>query len=240
MRRDTRPKWLYDAQNRFWQWWSERYLVPRFERLGPYFKFIGPRHLHLFGAGISAGKALHVIASADAPVRLTVWAAPEKKGEISLGECVLLTGGTKIMAARQITIGDGCMLASGTTISDCDWHGLYDRTKIDDNAKPVSLANNVWLGDGAFIGKGVNIGQNSIVGARAVVTQDVPANVVVAGNPARIVKELDPKADFRTRMDMLADPPTLDQFMDHAYGQMLGRNSLLDWTRSVIAPTKDD
>lgn len=240
MRRDTRPKWLYDAQNRYWAWWSARFLAPHFETLGADFKFIGPRHLHLFGAGIHAGSALHVIASADAPVRLTVWAAPQKNGKITLGDCVLLTGGTRIMAAQQITIGDGCMLARGSTISDCDWHGIYDRTSIDENAKPVVLANNVWVGDGAFIGKGVQIGENSIIGARAVVTKDVPPNVVMAGNPARIVKELDPHAGFKTRMDMLADPQALDRFMDNAYAQMLAGNTFLDWARSILAPNTKD
>ncbi len=240
MRRDARPKWLYDAQNRFWNWWTARFLIPRFDALGPHAKFIGARHVHLFGGGIQAGRALHVIASSDAPVRLTVWAAPEKKGEIILGDCVLLTGGTRIMAARKITIGNGCMLARDATISDCDWHGLYDRTSIDDNARPVVLADNVWLGDGAFIGKGVSIGQNSIVGARAVVTRDVPPNVVMAGNPARMVKELDKDATFRTRMDLLVDPPTLDRFMDKAYEQMLENNTLLDWARSRIAPGEED
>ncbi len=240
MRRDARPKWLYDAQNQFWAWWAKRFLAPRFDRLGPYAKFIGARHLHLFGAGITAGKALHVIASSDAPVRLTVWATPEKKGQIKLGDCVLLTGGTRILAARKITIGDGCMLARDATISDCDWHGLYDRTSIDTNAKPVELAQNVWLGDGVFVGKGVTIGKNSIVGARTVVTRDVPPNVVVAGNPAKIVKKLDPEAEFRTRMDLLADPPSLDRFMDNAYAEMLHNNTLLDWVRSRIAPGKED
>ncbi|PHS22538.1 MAG: acetyltransferase [Robiginitomaculum sp.] len=240
MRRDARPKWLYDAQNRFWEWWTNRFVVPYFDALGPHAKFIGPRHLHLFGRGVSAGRALHVIASADAPVRLTVWATPEKNGKIVLGDCVLLTGGTRILAAKNITIGDGCMLAHSVTVSDCDWHGIYDRTQIDDNAKPVTLADNVWLGDGAFVGKGVTIGQNSIVGARAVVTRDVPANVVVAGNPARVVKELEPDAEYRTRMDLLADPPALDRYMDKAYEDMLQNNTLLDWLRSRIAPGKKD
>ena len=240
MRRDARPKWLYDAQKRYWEWWSARFLAPFFDALGSDARFIGPRHVHLFGRGISAGRALHVIASADAPVRLTVWAAPEKHGRIEMGDCVLLTGGARLLAAKHIHIGDGCMLAHNATISDCDWHGLYDRTRIDENAKAVVLEQNVWLGDGVFVGKGVHIGENSIAGAHAVVTRDVPANVVVAGNPARIVKKLDPEKGFRTRMDLLADVPALDRFMDRAYAEMLQGNTLLDWMRSRIAPGKDD
>lgn len=240
MRRDARPKWLYDAQNRFWRWWARRFLVPRFDSLGAHEKFVGARHVHVFGRGINAGESLHVIASADAPVRLTVWAAPQKRGTIKLGNCVLLTGGVRILAALNITIGDGCMLAHSATISDCDWHGIYDRTAIDANAKPVTLHDNVWIGDGAFVGKGVTIGENSIVGARSVVTKDIPANVIVAGNPAKIVKKLDPEMPIKTRMDMLADPPALDRFMDNAYAQMLEKNTFLDWLRSRIAPGPDD
>ena len=132
------------------------------------------------------------------------------------------------------------MLAHDATITDCDWHGLYDRTEIDANARPVVLEDNVWLGDGAFVGKGVHIGENSIVGAHAVVTRDVPANVVVAGNPARIVKKLDPQKGFRTRMDLFKDVPALDRFMDQAYAEMLQGNTLLDWLRSRLAPDRDD
>ncbi|GIS36486.1 MAG: hypothetical protein Ct9H90mP7_4940 [Candidatus Neomarinimicrobiota bacterium] len=60
-----------------------------------------------------------------------------------------------------------------------------------DNQNPIKLEENVWVGDRAVICKGVTIGKNSIVGAGAIVTKDVPPNVVVPGNPAKIVKELD-------------------------------------------------
>jgi maltose O-acetyltransferase len=58
-------------------------------------------------------------------------------------------------------------------------------------SRPVTIGKNVWLGAGSAILKGVNIGENSVVGFGAVVTDDVPPNCVVAGNPARIVKTLD-------------------------------------------------
>lgn len=240
MRRDARPKWLFDLMMRLRDGYARRFVFPHFDAIGPHAKFIGPRHVQVFGSGVRAGRALHVIASADAPVRLTVWAAPEKSAEIVLGDCVLLTGGTRIMAARSIHIGNGCMFAAGATVSDCDWHGLYDRTEIDADAQPVVLKDNVWIGTNAFVTKGVTIGENSVVGASAVVTRDVPANVVVAGNPAKVVKELDPAGPFRTRMDMLEDPQALDRFMDGAYAQMLEGNTIIDWIGSKLAPTKDD
>ena len=82
------------------------------------------------------------------------------------------------------------MMANGVYITDSDWHGIYDRTKRGEEICPVHIENNVWLGDGAKVLKGVRIGENSIVGAGAIVSRDVPANVVVAGNPAEIVKQL--------------------------------------------------
>jgi acetyltransferase-like isoleucine patch superfamily enzyme len=240
MRRDSRPKWVFDQMIRFRDWWAKRFVFPHFDNIGSEAKFIGPRHIQIFGRGVTAGRALHIIASQDAPVRLTVWAATDKSGEIVIGDCVLITGGVRILAAKSIKIGDGCMFASGALVSDCDWHGIYDRTEIDNDARPIVLADNVWIGTNAFIGKGVNIGKNSIVGAGAIVTKDVPANVVVAGNPAKIVKELNPKGKFRTRMHMLEDPVALERFMDAAYEDMLASNTVLNWLRSILAPTKND
>ncbi len=61
-------------------------------------------------------------------------------------------------------------------------------------AKPISIGDNVWLGGGVIVLAGVSIGANTVVGAGAVVAKDLPANVVAVGNPARIVRELDPEA----------------------------------------------
>ena len=60
-------------------------------------------------------------------------------------------------------------------------------------AKPIKIGNNVWLGGGVIVCPGVTIGNGVTVGAGAVVTKDVPDHVVVAGNPAKIIKRLDPK-----------------------------------------------
>ena len=68
------------------------------------------------------------------------------------------------------------------------------------------MEENVWIGDRAVVGKGVTIGKNSIVAAGAVVVKDVPANVVVGGNPAKIIKALDPEIDGITRIKLFEDP----------------------------------
>jgi acetyltransferase-like isoleucine patch superfamily enzyme len=60
----------------------------------------------------------------------------------------------------------------------------------DSSGRPIRIGNGVWIGFDSCVLPGVQIGDGSIVGARSVVTEDVPANVVVAGNPARLIREL--------------------------------------------------
>lgn len=62
-----------------------------------------------------------------------------------------------------------------------------------EGAKPITIGDNVWLGGGVIVCPGVAIGENTVVGAGAVVTRDLPANVVAVGNPARVVREIDPE-----------------------------------------------
>ena len=80
------------------------------------------------------------------------------------------------------------------------------------------------------------MGDNSVVAARAVVTRDVPANVVVAGSPAKIVKELDPDRGFKTRMDYFEDPQQLDVFFDAVDREVLKSNRFGRWLWSVLYP----
>ena len=117
------------------------------------------------------------------------------------------------------------MIASRVYITDCDWHDLYNRIATG-AARPVRIAANVWIGDSALICKGVNIGENSIIGAGAVVVDDVPANSVAAGNPARIVKSLDPRVPLTTRAHWFADPDALFQNIDRLDRKMLAGNTL--------------
>ena len=102
------------------------------------------------------------------------------------------------------------MFANGAYISDSDWHGIYDRALPVGKSLEVILEDNVWIGDSAIVNKGVRIGKNSIVGAGSVVVKNVPPNVVVAGNPAKIVKELDENEKMISRADMFSSPQELD------------------------------
>ena len=95
--------------------------------------------------------------------------------------------GVTITCASEVHIGKGANIAREAVIRDYDGHYIEDvnyRT-----AKPIKIGDNVWIGYRAMILKGVTIGEGSIIAANAVVTKDVPAHCVVAGNPAKIIRE---------------------------------------------------
>lgn len=95
--------------------------------------------------------------------------------------------GTTIGCFTSIIIGDNVNCGANTVITDGDWH--MDDPRVGP-AKPIVIGNRVWLGYGVVVLKGVSIGENSIIGAGSVVTQNIPANVIAAGNPCKIIKHL--------------------------------------------------
>jgi acetyltransferase-like isoleucine patch superfamily enzyme len=117
-----------------------------------------------------------------------------RDAELTIGEDVGVSGCT-ISAMCSIRIGDRVLLGSGCMITDSDAHPLHPldrRYNLSKSvAKPIIIEDDVFIGARAIILKGVRIGQGSVVGAGAVVTRNVPSMVVVAGNPAVVVKELE-------------------------------------------------
>lgn len=129
-----------------------------------------------------------------------------KEGKCTVGDYTLLNGAL-IMAEELIEIGNYCIISWNVGIADSDFHPIDPVQRHQDamalapfaenrpprpaiRTAPVRIKDNVWIGMGAVILKGVTIGENSVVAAGAIVTKDVPPNVVVAGNPAQIVKHL--------------------------------------------------
>ncbi|MFP7299229.1 maltose O-acetyltransferase [Neobacillus niacini] len=92
----------------------------------------------------------------------------------------------------EITIGDNCVIAPGVHIYTAT-HPLDPTERISGSeyGKPVTIGHNVWIGGRAVINPGVNIGNNVVIASGAVVTKDVPDNVVIGGNPAKIIKQIE-------------------------------------------------
>lgn len=111
---------------------------------------------------------------------------------VKIGRNVIVMPGCLMMSAGGITIEDGAMIAANVQLISNN-HDLYDRQII--TCKPVHIGKNAWIGAGATILPGVTVGDNAVVGAGSIVTKDVEANTIVAGNPARLIKRIPPRAE---------------------------------------------
>jgi maltose O-acetyltransferase len=110
---------------------------------------------------------------------------------IFIGNDVFLNLNCMIIDNNRVEIGDHAMLGPGIQIYTAA-HPLdaESRNQGWEITKPVTIGNSVWIGGSAILLPGVMIGERSVIGAGAVVTKDVPPDVVVAGNPARIIQEI--------------------------------------------------
>lgn len=112
-----------------------------------------------------------------------------ENGEVNLGYGYM-NAGSQIRCKNQITIGNQCAIGRNVMIMDFDAHSIkYEDNTTNMISAPIHIGNHVWIGANAMILKGVNISDNAIIAAGAVVTRDVPANSIVAGVPAKVIKE---------------------------------------------------
>jgi acetyltransferase-like isoleucine patch superfamily enzyme len=116
------------------------------------------------------------------------------EGEVSIGAKTVLGQDCTISAYQHVSIGRECILADRVMLIDFD-HGV---TEVERPIRlqgiykrDVNVGNNVWMGFGSCVLRGVSIGDNSIVGTSTVCTGDVPANAVVGGVPARLIRMRD-------------------------------------------------
>ncbi len=109
-------------------------------------------------------------------------------GELILSGLSYTAGNNMLICKERIEIRENCSIAFGVVISDHDFHKTYTNGKENRETAPVLIKEGVWIGAHAKILKGVTIGEYAIVGAGAVVTRDVPARSMVAGNPAKVIK----------------------------------------------------
>lgn len=127
---------------------------------------------------------------------LTAWTKNGKNGNITIGNSCDFGAYNHITATNKIVIGDNLLTGKWVTITD-NSHGesTFEMMQIHPSKRPnvskgpVIIGKNVWIGDKVTILPGVTIGDGAIIAANAVVTKNVPSYSIVAGNPARILKQ---------------------------------------------------
>jgi acetyltransferase-like isoleucine patch superfamily enzyme len=126
---------------------------------------------------------------------------------LDIGDSVLVGGGTVIDCALSVVIERDVLISYACIIADSDNHSIYPEQRVGDLAlwmngrqnnwhlaemAPIRICEGAWIGARSIILKGVTIGAGAVVGMGSVVTKDVPPRTIVAGNPARVIREIGP------------------------------------------------
>jgi acetyltransferase-like isoleucine patch superfamily enzyme len=181
---------------------GNRMLTPRYARL--LWRYLWRRLLTAAGhrwrtdGFLFLGRRLELQIARGAEVRFGrfVWIGDGSKircheGLVEIGEKTVLGQECTISAYQHVRIGEQCVIADRAMFIDFD-HGVVEVERPirlqGIYKRDVEVGSNVWIGYGACILRGVRVGDNAVVGTNAVVTKDVPANAVVAGIPARVVR----------------------------------------------------
>jgi len=177
-----------------------RMLTPKYLRL---IARLGRRKLWLRGklrldglAFVGPGVQLQVGRGARIELGRWSWIGHDCKlrsheGVISIGAKTVMGQECTISAYQHVSIGRECVIADRVMMIDFD-HGMVEVDRPirlqGIYKRDVRVGNNVWIGYGACLLRGVTVGDNAVIGTSAVVTRDVPANAVVAGVPARVIR----------------------------------------------------
>ncbi|HVQ59965.1 MAG TPA: acyltransferase [Solirubrobacterales bacterium] len=162
------------------------------------------------------GRRLEIQIAKQGEVRFGrfVWIGDDTKircheGLVEIGEKTVMGQECTISAYQHVRIGEQCVIADRAMFIDFD-HGIVEverPIRVQGIYKrDVEVGNNVWIGYGACILRGVRVGDNSVIGTNSVVTKDVPANAVVAGVPARIVRMREAPQNLRWSRPVEPDP----------------------------------
>jgi acetyltransferase-like isoleucine patch superfamily enzyme len=110
------------------------------------------------------------------------------RGRLLVGDDVFFNRGSTVFAAELVEIGDHTRIADHATVHDTNFHEVEQGAPV--RVAPVRIGRNVWIGRNAIVLPGVTIGDHAVVAAASIVTRDVPARALVAGNPATVRREL--------------------------------------------------
>ncbi len=138
--------------------------------------------------------------------RLTLIAG---SGRIRIGNDCFINGGSILFSMKELVIEDAVAISNEVYITDSNSHGMEGRAVYE---APVRIGRGTWVGARAMILPGVTIGPRVMVAAGAVVTRDVPADSLIAGNPGRVVRKLNyPEGCLRAWHDIWCRCPLKDQ-----------------------------
>jgi len=163
---------------------------------------------------LGRGLELEIARGARVELGRFVWVGDGTKircheGRVEIGTKTVLGQECTISAYQRVRIGEQCVIADRAMFIDFD-HGVVEVERPIRSQgiykRDVEVGSNVWIGYGACILRGVRVGDNSIVGTNSVVTRDVPANAVVAGIPARIIRMREAPAELRWSEPVEPDP----------------------------------
>jgi acetyltransferase-like isoleucine patch superfamily enzyme len=197
-----------------------RMLTPRYARL--FWRYLWRRLLTRAGwrwrsdGPFFLGKGLELKIEPRGRIRFGrfVWIGDGTKircheGEVEVGGKTVMGQECTISAYQRVRIGEECVIADRAMFIDFD-HGIVEVERPirlqGIYKRDVEVGNNVWIGYGACILRGVSVGDNSVIGTNAVVTKDVPANAVVGGIPARIIRMREAPQELRWERPVEPDP----------------------------------
>ncbi|MFL5834084.1 MAG: acyltransferase [Solirubrobacterales bacterium] len=187
----------------FWRYLWRRLLTPagrRWRSDGPFF--------------LGRGLELKIEPRGEIRFGRFVWIGDGTKircheGRVEIGAKTVMGQECTISAYQRVRIGDECVIADRAMFIDFD-HGIVEVERPIRSQgiykRDVEVGNNVWIGYGACILRGVSVGDNSVIGTNSVVTKDVPANAVVGGIPARIIRMREAPEELRWERPVEPDP----------------------------------
>lgn len=129
---------------------------------------------------------------------------------ITLGKNTYINMNCTFIDDGKINIGEAVMFGSGVVIATVG-HPIKPDMRKYMYADPVNIGNNCWIGANVTICPGVTIGENSVIGAGSVVTKDIPANCVAAGNPCKVIREIDERDNEYYYKDRLFSDSCIDE-----------------------------
>ena len=172
-----------ETWNKSLAWLNARWQLRNCTSVGRYTRVAGRLALTNQGT-LRIGARVRIMST---PIRTVLYTLPG--GVLEIGDRTFINYGSDIAATGRVTIGSECLIGTHAIVIDNDFHDVADRNALPE-PRPVTIGNKVWMGNRVTILPGVSIGEGSIVGAGSVVTRDVAPHCVVAGNPARVVREL--------------------------------------------------